>query len=190
MNWKEKLEAGLDQCRKTNPQGKVIADACDILGVQPKSIAEIGVYKGYTTRILQARFPDAQLYLIDPWQEQALDAKMYRENNAVDWEEIYQDVCAEFSGCTIIRTDSTTASYMMQPESFDMVFIDGDHSYQAVREDIRNWLPKVRNCGLLCGHDYSRRGSNKGVVKAVNESIGQDNIIVGSRKTWIHYKGE
>lgn len=188
MNWKAALEAGLDPDRKKNPQGKVICDACEILGIEPEWAAEIGVYKGYTSRIIKDRFPHCNLVMIDPWIDQQLNAKMYRENGPVDWEDIYNAVLEEFSGrgCSIIRTDSCTAAYMMQPESFDFVFIDADHSYQAVKKDIHHWMPKVRDGGLLCGHDYSSRGANKGVMKAVDECIGQDNIVVGSRKTWIH----
>lgn len=186
MTWQEMLKENLESHRRKDAQGKVIADACDILGIKPENIAEVGVYKGGTTSILRDRFPAAQLHLIDPWQEQDMQGKMYRTNRAADWEQIYQDVCDEFEGCTIIRADSLTAAYMMQPESFDMVFLDGDHSYGAVKNDIAHWMPKVRNGGLLCGHDYSTRGANKGVKKAVDEFIGQDNIVVGSRKTWIH----
>ena len=35
--------------------------------------------------------------------------------------------------------------------SFDLIFIDGDHSYAAVREDLQLWRPKVRAEGFLAG---------------------------------------
>lgn len=145
------------------------------------------MYEGYTTQWLVECFPEATITVVDPWMAQKKDAKMYRQNNATDWEDIYERFCARFDGkCTVVRTDSITASYMMQEESFDLIFIDADHSYKAVKDDIRHWLPKMRKGGLLCGHDYSNRKANAGVIKAVNEMIGEDNIVVGARKTWIH----
>jgi hypothetical protein len=51
----------------------------------------------------------------------------------------------------------------------DFVFIDAAHSYEAVRDDIRLWAPKVREGGWLGGHDY--HPSWPGVVRAVDEAF-------------------
>jgi len=45
---------------------------------------------------------------------------------------------------------------MLQPRSFDMVFIDGDHSYEGARYDIEHSLPLLRPGGILVLHDYDR----------------------------------
>jgi cephalosporin hydroxylase len=52
----------------------------------------------------------------------------------------------------------------------DMVFIDADHSYEAVVKDIAAWRNLVAVDGILCGHDYDI-SRHPGVVKAVDESI-------------------
>jgi hypothetical protein len=49
----------------------------------------------------------------------------------------------------------------------DFVYIDGDHSYEAVKEDIAGWWPKVKVGGILAGHDYDPR--NAGTIQAVDE---------------------
>jgi beta-1,4-mannosyl-glycoprotein beta-1,4-N-acetylglucosaminyltransferase len=36
---------------------------------------------------------------------------------------------------------------------FDFVFIDADHAYESVLQDIQDWWPKVKRGGLLAGHD-------------------------------------
>jgi predicted O-methyltransferase YrrM len=41
----------------------------------------------------------------------------------------------------------------LAPESFDIIYIDGDHSYAQVRQDLANAAPLVRDGGLLCGDD-------------------------------------
>ena len=56
--------------------------------------------------------------------------------------------------------------------TFDLVFIDGDHTYEATKQDIAIWWPRVRSGGLLCGHDFGhpRNASGLfGVDKAVRE---------------------
>ena len=189
MNWKDKLLAEMNCTNHGGRlQGHALIDACRILDIQPKRIAEIGCYKGQTSRQLVHVFPDAEFLFVDPWQAQELPGKMYKPG-ATDWEKVYQDFCAEFAGHTIVRADSVTAAYMLaEGPQFDLVFIDGDHSYSAVRQDCVMWGSKVRQGGLLCGHDYSTQGANKGVKRAVDELLGDD-LVVGSRKTWIHRIG-
>jgi predicted O-methyltransferase YrrM len=52
---------------------------------------------------------------------------------------------------------------------FDFVFIDADHSYEAVKRDITLWRPKVKPGGWLCGHDLDK--PHWGVRRAVEELL-------------------
>lgn len=52
-----------------------------------------------------------------------------------------------------MQIGSIAASKLIADRSLDLVFIDGDHS--AVDQDIIAWFPKVREGGILCGHDYT-----------------------------------
>ena len=54
------------------------------------------------------------------------------------------------------------------PDTFDLLFIDADHSYEAVKNDIEKWMPKIKENGTIAGHDY---GNAPGVGKAVNEKF-------------------
>jgi cephalosporin hydroxylase len=55
---------------------------------------------------------------------------------------------------TPIRLPSVEASKLYKDGNLDFVFIDAMHTYDAVKEDIAAWLPKVRVGGVLAGHDY------------------------------------
>lgn len=59
----------------------------------------------------------------------------------------------------------------------DFLFIDGDHSYQAVQADIQVWLPKVKVGGLVGFHDY-REDFFPGVVQAVDEYMGDYELVM------------
>lgn len=62
--------------------------------------------------------------------------------------------------------------------SLDVVWIDADHSYEAVRADIAAWLPKVKAGGVIAGDDWAMGG----VAKAVEEAFpGRFTLGEGSR---------
>jgi len=85
-----------------------------------------------------------------------------------------------------IQMKSEEAVEMFRDKTLDFVFIDADHSYNAVRLDIDVWLPKVKVGGILAGHDYSLSAdwSRKGVIKAVTETFGENCERIGS--VWWH----
>jgi hypothetical protein len=71
---------------------------------------------------------------------------------------------------TPIRSMSVDAAKNYQDNSLDFVFIDGDHSYEACKEDILAWLPKMKTGSILAGHDY---GWCPEVQNAVHDVLGQ-----------------
>ncbi len=54
---------------------------------------------------------------------------------------------------------SIEAAALLRDGGFDLVFIDADHSYEAVRDDIAAWKAKVATAGILCGHDCESRAT-------------------------------
>lgn len=68
-----------------------------------------------------------------------------------------------------IKDRSENACKRFENNSLDFVYIDADHSYESVQQDIVFWLPKVKKNMFFGGHDYS--SSFVGVVKAVNEKF-------------------
>lgn len=84
--------------------------------------------------------------------------------------------------CTLICAPSVIAAKFVPDGSCYMVFLDGDHSHDAVKADIRAWLPKVAVGGYLCGHDYF---TFPGVRTAVHEAFGhKDWMCRDSESCW------
>jgi len=69
-----------------------------------------------------------------------------------------------------IRKKSKDAILLIANSSLDLVYIDGEHSYQAVKHDLRAWYKKVRSGGLIVGDDYKHK-SFPGLKKAVDEFV-------------------
>lgn len=69
-----------------------------------------------------------------------------------------------------IKNTSLESSKLFEDDSLDFVFIDASHEYEDVKNDILAWLPKVKDGGILAGHDYYVNTDwFPGVKKAVNE---------------------
>jgi hypothetical protein len=68
-----------------------------------------------------------------------------------------------------------------------MIYIDASHDYISVKEDINLWLPKLKPGGVICGDDYILGWP--GVIQAVDEVFGKENInVVGYQQWWVKIK--
>lgn len=89
---------------------------------------------------------------------------------------------------TVIQQPSSKAASVIENETLDFVFIDGDHSYESVLEDIQLWYPKVREGGMVSGHDYDlTRKKLFGVIRAVRQYFKKD-FKVAVDCVWYHFK--
>lgn len=80
---------------------------------------------------------------------------------------------------TVLPKASVEAAEEFQDESLDLVFLDGDHSYEGVDADIKAWWPKVKQGGILGGHDFGDIAV-PGVTVAVRKWFGYDLTIYGT----------
>lgn len=76
----------------------------------------------------------------------------------------------EFFKCSSISITNEQIS----DESLDFVFIDANHSYEFVRDDLEFWYKKVKKGGYITGDDYDN--TNFGVKKAVDEFSLKTNL--------------
>ncbi|TAN52470.1 MAG: class I SAM-dependent methyltransferase [Methylococcaceae bacterium] len=155
-----------------------------LLNMLPKQSigAEIGVHLGdFSRRILHMVHP-RELHLIDPWKHET--RPVYQdawyggkaENGQQEMDERFASVCGCFSdeiGKNQIKIHRGYSSDILKqfPEGyFDWIYIDGNHLYQFVKQDIELSFQKVKLGGLVTGDDYQVGGWwNGGVKKAVDE---------------------
>lgn len=110
--------------------------------------AEIGVLNGHNALSMLNSLSLSKLYLID-----------------TDTSNIISKVRNNTKTTIITGQSSDVHSYL--PDNLDFIYIDGDHSYSAVKKDIELYYPKVREGGILGGHDFC--ANQQGVVRAVME---------------------
>src|SRR5262249_3270874 len=74
-----------------------------------------------------------------------------------------------------LKMSSQMAARLFDPGSVDFVFLDGDHSEKAVREDLQTWYPLIKPGGILGIHDYSNPDF-PGVESAVDRFLEQQGL--------------
>lgn len=131
---------------------------------------EVGVRHGYFSKYLLEQNPNLFMTLVDPYLEyydvsQMID-QLEQDNNKEAAANLLMVFPFRIHWMYLLSKDAVK---FIEQQSNDFVFIDAEHTYEACREDMRLWYPKVRRGGLLCGHDYTMAGVNR----AVNEFAGQ-----------------
>ncbi len=153
-----------------------------------RKFAEIGVSRGLFAQEVLAACEDQleEYHMVDPWllhtpRALAADIATQREwqrGEEAKYEETYRRV-SPFKAARVIRLWSVKAATLFAPGSLDMVFIDGDHFYDAVVADIEAWWPVVKMGGYLTGHDYGGGQPEwVGVDKAVDSFFREDEFCV------------
>lgn len=123
-------------------------------------VIEIGSWKGCSTYFLAhilSHFEDCKLYCIDMWKGNE-GTWQIEEVNTHNIKEVFDYNIREFNHIvTSIIEDSKTAHSRFEDESIDFIFDDGDHTYDGLFSDLKNYYPKLRKGGIICGHDSNVR---------------------------------
>lgn len=147
---------------------------------------EIGVHRGDFSQAILDIVKPTHLHLIDPWKHEpspTYERAWYggrAEHGQEEMDERYAGVLARFDGeigagrVTVHRGQSDDGLRALADESLDWVYIDGNHLYEYVAQDLQLSLAKVKPGGLVTGDDYAEGGWWEGGVKrAVDELAAQ-----------------
>lgn len=142
----------------------------------PTVFVEVGSWAGATARVLVNALATHQptLYCVDTWQgstnvndlthglARELPPGKILETFCRNLEAYIPGLVVPLVGESLFWAERFLASGLQA----DLVFIDADHGYDAVKGDILAWKQVVRVGGILCGHDYRVW---EGVTQAVDE---------------------
>jgi predicted O-methyltransferase YrrM len=155
---------------------------------QPKSILEVGTYRGATTRILLDNSPaGSNIYTIDlPL------GSNFAELGAAATDErliLSRQVGINFAGhprsgdvTQILGSSFEEATWEQIPNGIDFAFVDASHSYDAVKNDSERVFGKLRPDGVVLWHDYTgNESTERGVGRYIRELMRcRDDIFVCS----------
>ena len=133
--------------------------------LKPKTFVELGVHNGFSYFVACQAIKECNLFTkafaVDNWlgdaQTGEYDERVF--NNVKYINKKY----SKFS--TIIKSSFAQALPSFKNNSIDLLHIYGFHSYENVKEDFENWLPKVSQNGIILLHNIHVRRKTFGVYK-------------------------
>ena len=118
------------------------------------AIVEIGVLSGATTRLL-LRHSRCAVYGIDPIIPDSMDKNLIGDMSAIS---VLKAIYPRF----VFIKDYSYNVVKTWDKEIDYLFIDGDHNYEAVKQDFTDWFPHVKSGGVISFHDSAvNRGGPK-----------------------------
>ena len=142
---------------------------------------EIGVSAGLYSKWLLQKINGLQLYCVDPWEAYEEYVEQHDEQGQDNLNDIYDKALKRLEPfgdrVKFIRKYSMDAVNDFEDNSLDFVFIDGNHSFEYVVEDIARWNQKVKSGGIISGHDYWRSYDQKVGVRWVSNDLTEKEKI-------------
>jgi len=154
-----------------------------------KKGCEVGIATGGHSYDILKKTNVETLYCVDPFSPELFES--FAARGVLDL--YFHRITARFSEfgerAHMIRKYSLPAASLFADNELDFVFIDADHTYKSVQQDIQAWYAKVRNGGIIGGDDYTTKWP--GVPQAVNEFFTTRGLVVNTDKNepriwWVH----
>lgn len=129
-------------------------------------VVEIGAYDGSTTRhyIDTVKKNNGHVYIIDTFKGTPIPEHM-KDNPLIlrdptmegshndDLYDVFVEKFKNYSDMMTILKGFTHECIPLLPNDCNVIFIDADHTYKAVKQDIELSIPKVKMGGIISGHD-------------------------------------
>lgn len=132
--------------------------------LQPKLLVELGVHKGSSyfsfCQSVKENNINCICYGVDTWIGDA-HAGFYGEKICNEVFRYNQDNYSHFS--YLIRSTFEQSLSLFKDESIDLLHIDGYHTYESVKKDFEDWLPKLSDTALILMHDIHVKEREFGV---------------------------
>jgi len=146
-------------------------------------VADIGSWVGGSAAVLAkvAQRNEGVVFCIDKW-EGSPGTETEEMAKKVDVYQVFRERMIMSGFWSTIRPMvmySSSAASIFRDGILDLVFIDADHRHEFVKQDILNWLPKLKDGGILCGHDIFKKYSSyeQEIREVIDNSLDRNAIF-------------
>jgi hypothetical protein len=152
-------------------------------------MAELGVYEGEFAEFCYRELKPKTYTLVDFWDYRqyrfvledapqmqnlrSIYSGYFKNDPVAALEHAYDKVRDRFSGqpaVSILKMDIAEAADRFADRSFDLIYLDGNHTYEYVLRDLYKWFPKLATGGLFVCNDFCESSAtsaqNLGVIPA------------------------
>lgn len=154
----------------------------NLIEVLPKDIvmAEVDCYAGESTKLFMTSNKIKKMYAIDPWKNGYDNDDLASRSDMQLVEKTFDD---NIRGYDVVKLKMEFSKSIEKLPLLDAIYIDGDHRYEVVLNDIKLAINIVKKKGIISGHDYRK---NNPIVKAVNEIFIRP-IFIFPDSSWLVY---
>lgn len=117
---------------------------------------ELGSFKGDFANTILKNW-NGTLLMIDVWRElpnQEYDDMSNHREHIDAYSQAMDNIKGFEDRAFMLRMKGKDACSFIYDKYLDFIYIDANHTYEAVKEDIKLWYPKIKSGGLIMGHDY------------------------------------
>lgn len=146
---------------------------------------EIGVFQGksalYMADQIKLSGKDIDFFCIDPWDIDVSGISVADQGGS--WFPMFMKNAKALKVCGYVVpmcVRNSEAVKHLQKDGVDFVFIDAEHDYQSVQNDIQTWLPLIHKGGIIAGHDYT---TNADTRRAVDDYFGSR--VINEGECWL-----
>ena len=130
---------------------------------RPVTYVELGTWRGLSASLVarEVRQWDGTVYCVDTWaggHRQGPSGPGRRHPAMIEDCAVHLVTEDVGSRVRLIVSQTADAARAWHGPPIDALYIDADHSYAGVWEDLTRWVPLVRSGGVICGDDYDRYG--------------------------------
>lgn len=150
--------------------------------------AEIGVAEGNYSEVLLKANPECELLLVDPWHHYSDNPQgKSKEKHEFAYNETLRKV-QPYPHAQVCPDYSLNVAENIDDDYLDFAYVDGNHLFDYVIQDLIHWSNKVRSGGIVSGDDYyaldQKRWTGGGVVEAVQAYTNAHRIPI-----WFIFQG-
>ena len=177
-----------------NPGNRLqgLFDLINTINRADMNIVELGSYEGASSELFLLTLfhdPNNKIYgpnltCIDPW-DTGDNFEQESKDDLIRAEKIFDERMKPYIGMfTKLKMKANDAVSQIGIQSVDLVYIDDDHRPEALTQNVKLWLPKIKSIGYIAGHDWG------GGVKEVIERILGNPLTVFQDGSWYFRKSD